>query len=135
VPSQAEGRCDRDMRQGDGKNEIGWATPPVPPANGGGVYEAGYTRLRYRACVRDCHGANFEILEADIVIDQNAPRGFRSETCLYSAILHEVGHLLGLPHLPPPAVMAAVTTACPQAPAQTDRRALDQRYGGSQTPQ
>ena len=129
VSSQMKGRCDGETREADGRNEIGWGAPPVPPANGPGVYEAGYTRIRYRSCTKNCHGADSEVIEADIIIDRNAPRNFRNERCLYSVLLHEIGHLLGLPHLPAPAVMAAVTTSCPQALSDSDRRALQDRYG------
>jgi matrixin len=129
IPAQLRGPCESETREADGRNEIGWGAPPVPPANGPGVYEAGYTRIRYRDCTRNCRGADSEVIEADIIIDRNAPRNFRNERCLYSVLLHEIGHLLGLPHLPAPAVMAAVTTSCPQSLTNADKRALEDRYG------
>ncbi|HEY7268608.1 MAG TPA: matrixin family metalloprotease [Dehalococcoidia bacterium] len=131
VESQDRGRCDGGLKESDQRNEIGWGAPPVPPANGPGVYEAGYTRLRFRNCTRNCHGIASDLLEADVIIDRNAPRTYRNERCLYSVLLHEVGHLLGLPHMPAPSVMASVTNSCPQEPTDADRRALADLYGGA----
>jgi hypothetical protein len=130
VAAQARGRCDGGLEEGDQRNEIGWGAPPVASANGAGVYESGFTRIRYRECGRNCHGADAELVEADIIVDKDAPRGFRSQRCFYSVLLHEVGHFLGLQHIPAPSVMAAVTASCPQAPTTADRQALTDLYGG-----
>jgi hypothetical protein len=68
-------------------------------------------------------------VEADITIDTAPPAEFRGGDCLYSTLLHETGHFLGLEHLPAPAVMASETSTCLGTLTGADREALRARYG------
>jgi hypothetical protein len=129
VPAESEGRCDGPARDDDERNQIGWGTPPARSAGPSRAYEAGYTSLRFRGCSRNCTpDSPSELLEADITIDPEPPRNLRNQRCLYSVVLHEVGHFLGVPHLAPPAIMAAVTTSCRQELTQADRSSLSESY-------
>lgn len=128
VPSVDTGACGAIV-QDDGVNEVGWGTLNTGDASGD-VFEAGLTSLRSRRCTAGCDADDLiRIVEADISIDSAPPREFRNRRCLYSTLLHETGHFLGLDHLPPPAIMAAETSVCLDAPAAADREALLARYG------
>ena len=129
VPSIDNGACD-GIDNEDGVNEIGWGDLRTGANRGAGVYEAGLTSIRYRKCTSGCDlNDPVHLVEADITIDAAPPREFRSSRCLYSTLLHEVGHFLGLEHLPEPAVMAAETSTCPDALTGADVAALRARYG------
>ena len=116
------------MRMASTRSAGGICTP-VPSA-GPDVYEAGLTSTSYERCTSGCDSDDpVRIIEADITIDTSPPAEFRSRRCLYSTILHETGHFLGLDHLSPPAVMAAETSTCLEALTEADREALVARYG------
>jgi hypothetical protein len=128
VPFQSDGICDHHRRAGDSINSIGWGS--LPAARDASTYEAGVTDLRYQTCAKTCEsGEDGSLVEADITIDVNPPAEYRTAQCLSSTLVHEVGHLLGLEHLPPPSVMQAETADCPVYTTDTDRRALNARYG------
>ncbi len=130
VPSVDDSSCSGPVTEADGTNEIGWGTPPGRPEGHGRVFEAGVTNIRSSECVTECDpNDRVQISEADIIIDNNPPREFRTQACLFSTLLHEVGHFLGLDHLPAPAVMAPQTSSCPQQLTAADRDALNERYG------
>ena len=78
--------------------------------------------------------AGRNLLEADIIIEKSAPRDFRSARCLYSTLLHETGHFLGIQHLPPPAVMQPETSDCPTKLTAADTAEVVARYGDRATP-
>lgn len=135
VPFTDSGSCDAIVDE-DGVNEIGWGAITVGQSLGGQLYEAGLTSLRYRRCTSGCDPNDpIYIIEADIRIDTTPPSEYRSDRCLYSTLLHEVGHFLGLEHLPPPAVMAAETSTCIEELTDADRDALLARYGPVAQPQ
>lgn len=127
APYVNDGACN-PPRQDDGVNQIGWGALDDPP--GGNVYEAGLTQTVSQECTANCDANDFvRLSEADITIDPAPPAEFRGRTCLFSTLLHEAGHFLGLDHLPAPAVMAAETSGCPQRITAADRAALSLRYG------
>jgi hypothetical protein len=135
VPHVDDGSCAKPLQDGDGVNEIGWGIPPGQPASHGRVFEAGVTIVHSSECVIDCNPADLiRLTETDIIIDRNAPREFRTVSCVFSTLLHETGHFLGLQHLPPPAVMAAQSSSCPQTLTDADRAALLARYGAALAP-
>jgi hypothetical protein len=114
----------------DDVSEIGWGLLEGNSARRSATYEAGLTEVNSSECTAGCDpNDKIKITEADITIDSAPPREFRSETCLYSTMLHELGHFLGLEHLPPPAVMAAETSGCPTELTEGDGAALAERYG------
>jgi len=118
--------------QGDGVNEIGWGAL----ASGQRLYEAGLTQTVTSRCRANCNPDDLvRLSEADITIDTDPPAEFRNVTCLYSTLLHETGHFLGLDHLPPPAVMQTETSGCPTRLTAADREALLERYGARANPQ
>jgi len=130
LASVNDGDC-AEAKQGDRRNEFSWAPSPQSPNDR--AYEAGYTRLSYLSCPRSCAGGSaYEIVEADVLIDPTPPR--RTEQCLFTALLHEVGHFWGLPHLGAGTVMAPVSTECRQQLTQADAAALTALYGASATP-
>jgi hypothetical protein len=117
-------------RQDDGVNEIGWGDLSGSASPGGRAYEAGLTQTTASTCTANCNeNDKVRLTEADITIDTAPPREFRSRACLYTTMLHETGHFLGLDHLPAPAVMQAETSGCPDALTDADRAALLERYG------
>lgn len=135
VPSQDDGACTGPNKDGDNVNEIGFGTPPGGPPPGSEVTEAGVTLTTYSECSANCRPEDpVRLVEADIIIERTAPRQFRSERCLYSTLLHEVGHFLGLNHLPSPSIMQAETSSCPTALTAADLEALRARYGARAQP-
>jgi hypothetical protein len=121
-----DGACSGPAQQGNRVNEIGWG---IPPQRGDDLHEAGFTRLLYERCAANCLGQSGpEIVEADIEITPDPPRRLASLDCLYSTLLHETGHLLGVHHLDSPAVMAPVSFTCADELTAADRQALDQLY-------
>jgi hypothetical protein len=117
-------------RQGDDVNEIGWGDLSASASPGGRVYEAGLTQTTASTCTANCReNDRVRLTEADITVDVAPPREFRSRACLYSTMLHETGHFLGVDHLPAPAVMQAETSSCPDTLTDADRAALLERYG------
>lgn len=131
VPVTDNGACGPPV-QDDGVNEIAWGAL----ASGQRLYEAGLTQTVTSRCRANCNPDDpVRLTEADITIDTAPPAEFRNATCLYSALLHETGHFLGLDHLPPPAVMQAETSGCPTRLTAADRQALLERYGARASPQ
>lgn len=115
--------------QGNRRNEITWG---VPPERTDDVHEAGFTRLLFQSCPGGCPGgSDSQIVEADILVHPSPPGRFRNTDCLFSTLLHEAGHFLGAPHLASPAVMAPVTSTCPQELTPADREAIGRLYGRS----
>jgi hypothetical protein len=124
VPSRFEGDCPEGIQRGNGRNEIGWGRLETPGAS---IHQAGQTSIRFRQ--RALGGGGPEIVEADIVVESDPPRGLRTEECLYTTLLHEVGHFLGAHHIAPPAVMAAALTDCPQKLTEADQALIRELYG------
>ncbi len=136
VPTVDDGPCRGSNVQDDRTNEIGWGTPPAASPRRAGITEAGVTLTTYSECTSGCASDDrVKLVEADILIESEPPAPVRNETCLYSTLLHETGHFLGLDHLPPPAVMAAETSRCPTQLTATDREAVRERYGSRASPQ
>ena len=135
VPATDDGPCKGPNREGDDVNEIGFGTPPGGPPPGSRVTEAGVTLTTYSECNANCRPEDpVRLVEADIIIERTAPSQFRSERCLYSTLLHETGHFLGLTHLPSPAIMEAETSSCHTELTQADLDALRARYGARAQP-
>ncbi len=129
LPWVNAGECG-PVKQDDGVNEIGWASLTANAGADSHVYEAGLTQTVTQECTANCDDNDrIRLSEADISIDTAPPREFRGARCLYSTMLHEVGHFLGVAHLPAPAVMAAQTSGCPGELTEADRAALRERYG------
>jgi hypothetical protein len=124
-----EGDCEAEISRANGRNEIGWGRPPE--AQGGGTAEeAGYTRTIYRQCSQGCAaGGTNRIVEADIIIADDPPERWRTSECLFSTLLHETGHFIGVPHLDSPAVMAPASSDCSEELTPADRAAFDLLYG------
>jgi hypothetical protein len=123
VASVYDGVCAGQPTEGNGVNEVGWAALGSPRSSAAGLYEAGETR-------KELMGTT--IVEADILLDPTAylqPDTARDRTlCVFSTVLHEVGHLLGLEHSPPPSVMQTGTTECPAVLSAADRATVAERY-------
>jgi hypothetical protein len=128
VEAEFDGECSEPVEDGNNQNQIGWGTVELLGGGNGGVYEAGVTRMRTRTSPTARDEQPARLVEANIFIDPMPPRQFRTPECLFTTILHEVGHFLGIGHLPAPAVMAAVNTACPQELTAADREALAELY-------
>ena len=135
VPAVDDGACAHPESRGDRVNEIGWGTPPGAPPPGSRVTEAGVTLTTYSRCTANCGDRDpVSIIEADIIITKEVPPEFRSERCVYSTLLHETGHFLGLEHLPAPSVMQAQTSSCMTELTPADLAALIARYGNVASP-
>lgn len=114
----------------DRVSEIGWGSLAADNDPNGRTYEAGLTQTVTQECTANCDPDDWiRLSEADITIDSAPPGEYRSERCLYSTVLHETGHFLGVGHLPLPAIMAAKTANCPIELTAADRAALRDRYG------
>lgn len=121
VEAVYDGDCGHGIDPGNDANEIGWGNLAANPSN---LNEAGNTNLRYRSAL----GGPPDIVEADITIEREPAHGRGTEECLYTTLLHETGHLFGLPHLDQLTVMSPVITDCLQELTQADRAAIQERY-------
>jgi hypothetical protein len=124
VESSYQGPCAGAGRETNGHNEVYWSS--LGPRDGP-TRQAGETQLRYGSC-DICRGDASYILEADLVIDPEPPASRRNEACLLTTLLHEVGHMLGAPHLSAPAVMAPFLDTCPQQLTEADLRSIADLY-------
>jgi hypothetical protein len=126
VPVVSDGACAGEPSSGNRRNEFSWGEPPDP---GEDVHAAGYTRLLYQLCPSSCQGGSeTEIIEADVFIHPDPSGPLRNEDCLFATLLHETGHFVGLPHLESPAVMAPVSSGCPQRLTERDVTAIEELY-------
>ncbi len=121
VPTVSDGVCNGPVSTDDDRNEISWTKLSQ---TGSDLTEAGKASLRYRILP----GGTAQIIEADIQIDNNAPKSRRNQDCLYTTILHETGHFLGLHHLATGTVMAPIVTNCLQDLTPADEQELSQLY-------
>jgi hypothetical protein len=121
LPTAFQGECPGPVTGGNGINEIGWGDLPGEPAT---LTEAGQTSLRY---LSDGRGPP-DIVEADVTIERLPGIGKATEACLYTTLLHEAGHMLGVPHLATSNVMSPVITDCIQELTPADRAALEALY-------
>jgi hypothetical protein len=117
------GDCPGPLAEANGRSEIAWATLGDGDMR---LNEAGATNIRYRRTGTQ----KPVIIEADITLDIDPPRDQRNEDCLHTALLHEVGHFLGLPHLEDPALMAPVINECEPELRAPDRDAIAALYPG-----
>ena len=122
VPTTYEGDCSEGITAGNGTNQIGWGDLGGAPNS---VNEAGNTNIRYRSRL---DGQPPDIIEADITIERQPTSGRDTEECLYTTLLHESGHLFGLPHLDQSTVMSTVITECRQELTPADRNAIEELY-------
>jgi hypothetical protein len=116
-----DGECLGSTGNANGRNEITWGQLGDPNAR---LNEAGATNVRYRRVGNKPP----EIIEADIVLDSDPPHDQRTLDCLHTTLLHEIGHLYGLPHLSDPAIMAPVINECTSELTAADRNAMRQLY-------
>lgn len=129
IATRYDGPCG-PLRSSDDVNQIAWGFLQPGASLRAHTYEAGLTEVRSTECTAFCNDDDkVRLVEADITVDSAPPREFQNRDCLYSTILHETGHFLGLEHLSPPAVMAAQSSGCPGDLTAADRRALAERYG------
>jgi Matrixin len=124
VQASYQGPCAGPASEGNGRNEVYWASLGSPDSL---TRRAGEAQLRYVSC-ETCRGGGSYIIEADLVIDPQPPASRRNEACVFTTLLHEVGHMLGAPHLAPPAVMASVMDTCPQQLTEADLRSIAHLY-------
>jgi hypothetical protein len=132
VPAVDEGSCANPVTRANGVNEIGWGRPPEAQGEtfgGNSIEEAGYARTVFRECRGGCSGAENEIIEVDVLIADDPPERWQNARCLYSTLLHEVGHFLGVPHLDSPAVMAPASATCVNELTDLDIAAVRSLYG------
>ncbi len=122
VPTTYEGDCAGGIVGDDGTNEVGWGELGEAP---GTLNEAGNTNIRYRTTPG---GGSPDIIEADITIEREPARGRSTEECLYTTLLHETGHLFGVPHLEQGTVMSPVIEDCLQELTPADRASLATLY-------
>ena len=122
VETRYEGDCNGPITHNNGRNEIGWGELAGDPDD---LTEAGNTNLRYRSTLL---GGPPDLTEADVTIHRNPASGKGNEACLLATLLHEAGHVLGLPHLGADTVMAPVITDCLEAPTGADLAALRELY-------
>jgi hypothetical protein len=122
VPTAYEGECDGPLVHNNGRNEVSWGDLDVTPDE---LTEAGNTNLRYRSTP---FGGPPDITEADVTIHRMPASGKGTEACLYTTLLHETGHVLGLPHLGADTVMSPVISDCLDAPTPADLAKRDELY-------
>ena len=122
LPTAFQGDCGGPITPDNGANEIGWGDLPGDPE---GLTEAGETHIRYRS---DRLGGPPDIIEADVTIERRPARGRDTEECLYTTLLHEAGHVFGVPHLTMSNVMAPIIADCIQELTPADHAALDELY-------
>ncbi len=136
VDATFAGECEGPVERGNGQNEVAWGMPAntQAPTGEGGVFQAGFTQQLFQTCPGGCEGgAQSRIVEADILITPSLPEHFSTEECVFSTLLHEAGHFLGMPHLESPAVMAPATDECPQSLTDADRAAFSSLYSQQQS--
>jgi hypothetical protein len=122
VPTAYEGECNGPLVHNNGRNELGWGDLEGYPDD---LTEAGNTNIRYRSSL---FGGSPDITEADVTIHRIAASGKGTEACLYTTLLHEAGHVLGLPHLAAGTVMSPVITDCLDALTPADLAERDALY-------
>lgn len=124
----SNGSCE-EASEGNGRNEVAWGTFETDEAGEAGVYRNAFTRKLFLSCPDGCKGgAESELVEADIIVAPSPPEELQNEACLFTTLLHETGHFLGVPHLESPAVMAPESSECPQDLTTADRDALSRLY-------
>jgi hypothetical protein len=112
------GACRTREPSANGLNEIGWGSLATTETDA--FFEAGVAET-YR-------GTGGRIVESDILIEKDPPPVYQSRRCLLGTMIHEVGHLLGLDHLPSPAIMQTETAGCTVALTRSDRAEFVRRY-------
>jgi hypothetical protein len=122
VPTSFLGDCDGPLVEGNGVNEVAWGTLPGDP---GQLSEAGESSIRYRSRL---FGGPPSIVEADVTIERDPAGGRDTAECLYTTLLHEAGHVFGVPHLDVSTVMSPVITDCLQELTPADHAALSGLY-------
>ena len=119
VPVEFTGDCAAGVVSQNDANEIGWGDLGE---RGESLTEAGSTNIRYRT--QD--GGPPEIIEADVTLETDPANP--SQECLYTTLLHEAGHVFGVPHLGEDTVMSPVILECRQELTPADLAALDELY-------
>lgn len=120
VPVEFLGDCAAGVVTENDANEIGWGDLGE---QGESLTEAGSTNIRYRT---GPGGGQPEIVEADVTLETDPANP--SEACLYTTLLHEAGHLFGVPHLGEDTVMSPVILECRQELTPADRSAIEELY-------